>query len=284
MPLIFIENSSNIDFKDITLTHSAFWTIHLVGSNDIVIDSIKIINNRKMLNADGIDPDHSKNIIIKNCYIESADDCIVFKGTKENIKYGNCENITVDNCILKSTSAAIKIGTETFADFNNINISNIKILDSNRGISLMLRDGGNVSNVKFKDIDIETHLVDPNAFWGKGEAIAITNVKRNNESNIGVISNVLFDNIKINSEHGIFLYGDNNIKDITFKDLDLKLKNVTNYPKEIYDLRPNIDNVTFKDKVVDLYLHNVNNITFYGKNKTNFDIINHNSTFSIENE
>ncbi|MCR5350639.1 MAG: hypothetical protein K6E20_06590 [Acholeplasmatales bacterium] len=284
MPLIYIENSKDINIKNITLTHSAFWTVHLVGSSDIVIDSIKILNNRKMLNADGIDPDHSKNILIKDCYIESADDCIVFKGTKENIKYGNCENIEVRNCTLKSTSAAIKIGTETYAEFNNINISDVKILDTNRGISLMMRDGGVIHNVKFNNIDIQTHLVDPNAFWGKGEAIAITNVKRTKDSKDGLIYDIEFNNININSEHGIFMYGDNNIKDITFNTLDLKLNNITTYRKNIYDLRPNINNVTFDDDLAELYLHNVKNIIINDNKNKNYKIINHNSTFFVENK
>ena len=100
MPLIYFENVKNFKITNITLQNSAFWTVHLVGCQFGLISKIKILNNLKMLNADGIDPDHSHVIIIKDCYIRSADDCIVLKGTKGNIKYGDTYNIDVSNCIL----------------------------------------------------------------------------------------------------------------------------------------------------------------------------------------
>jgi len=262
MPLIFIENSKNLEFKDVTLTHSAFWTLHLVGSSNILIDSINIINNRRMLNADGIDPDHSNNIIIRNSNIESADDCIVFKGTKENIKYGDCYDITIENCNLKSSSAAIKIGTETYCNFYNINVNNVNISDSNRGISFQLRDKGNIYDIKFDNLNIETHMFNPKPFWGKAECISITNVKRNIDSENGIINNIEFNNIKAKSEHGIFIYGNDNINDIRFNDTVINLVDNTKYNKRVYDLRPNIGNIVFEDDVKELYLHSCTNIKF----------------------
>ena len=83
---MFIENCKNLSISGVTLTNSAFWTVHLVGCDGVNIDSVKILNNRRMLNADGIDPDHSKNIVINNCYIESADDCIAIKNTLKFVK------------------------------------------------------------------------------------------------------------------------------------------------------------------------------------------------------
>lgn len=50
----------------------------------------------------------------------------------------------VSNCTLTSTSAAIKFGTESVSDFRNITVTNCVISRTNRGISLMLRDGGNI--------------------------------------------------------------------------------------------------------------------------------------------
>lgn len=79
---------------------SAFWTTHLVGCEDVLISGIRILNNLRMANCDGIDPDHCKNVRITNCHIECADDCIVFKNTAAAMQYGACENIIVDNCTL----------------------------------------------------------------------------------------------------------------------------------------------------------------------------------------
>ena len=260
MPLMYLENIKNLKISGITLTNSAFWTIHLVGCDTVNINNIKILNNRRMLNADGIDPDHSKNIIIDNCYIESADDCIAIKNTEHFKKYGDSYNIKVTNSTFLSTSAAVKIGTETCDNFYNIEFDNIKILDSNRGISLQLRDSGNISDVRFKNMEIETHMFYPKAFWGKGEAISITNVKRNENTKLGKITNLKFENIKAKSEHGIFLYGD--IEGLIFKDIDIECIIKTDYSKRLYDLRPNIDNVVLDVSPKIIYAKYVKDVKF----------------------
>ena len=136
IPLLLLKEVKHLTITNVTLTKSAFWTVHMVGCEDVLIDGIRILNNRIMVNCDGIDPDHCRNVRISNCHIESADDCIVFKNSKKNMHLGACENIVVTNCTLHSTSAAIKFGTETESDFRNIIVTNCVISDTNRGISM----------------------------------------------------------------------------------------------------------------------------------------------------
>lgn len=251
-PLIYLEKCKNIKILNLTLRKSAFWTIHLVGCDTILIDSVTIKNNPIFTNCDGIDPDHSKNIIIRNCDIYSADDCVVLKSTSYAKEYGAVENVEVYNCRFKSTSAAIKIGTESVSDFKNIYFHDIEIYDTNRGISLMLRDGGNVLDVRFENITIDNHLVSPLNWWGRGEPISITNIKRDESSSLGIIDNVIFKNIKCDSENGITIVGDN-ILNIELNDILLLRHNKTSWPKKDLDLRPSIYNVCDKD-FYDLYI------------------------------
>lgn len=119
VPLIYIKECENVNINKITLRKSAFWTVHLVGSRNINIENIYIFNNLKMANCDGIDPDHCSNLKIRDCYIEAADDGIVFKTTRNGKKYGDCQNVEVSNCTIISTSAGIKFGTESVSNFNN---------------------------------------------------------------------------------------------------------------------------------------------------------------------
>lgn len=251
-PLIYIENSKNIKILNVTLRKSAFWTVHLVGCDTVLIDSIRIKNNPIFTNCDGIDPDHSRNIIIKNADIYSADDCVVLKTTSYAKNYGPTENIEVYNCKFKSTSAAIKIGTESVSDFKNIYFHDIDIYDSNRGISLMLRDGGNAENLRFENINIDTHLVSPLNWWGRDEGISITNIKRDENTSVGYIKDVYFKNINIDSENGITVVGDN-ISNVRFDSIKLNKHNKTMWPKLGLDLRPSIYNVIEDIKFYDLY-------------------------------
>ncbi len=241
-PLLYLENCKNIDLLNVTLERSAFWTVHLVGCENILIDSIKINNNPIFTNSDGIDPDHSKNLKIKNCIISTADDCIVLKTTNYSEKYGNCENIEVSNCILKSTCAAIKIGTESFNDFNNIYVHDCNIIDTNRGISIMLRDGASLNNARFENIKVQAHLVNPLFWWGRSEVVSITNIKRNKDSILGNVNNLVFKNIDSTSENGITIVGEN-LENITLDNIKLNISKKTKWPKKDLDLRPSVYNV-----------------------------------------
>ncbi len=264
MPLLFLEHIENLSIRDVTLTGSAFWTTHMVGCQNVMIDSIRILNNLRLANCDGIDPDHCQNVHISNCHIESADDCIVLKNTSHSMQYGPCENIVVTNCTLKSTSAAIKIGTETEAPFRNILVSNCNIYETNRGISLMLRDKGCIENVQFSNLNIHTRLFSKAHWWGEAEPIAITAVKRNEETPIGYIKNVRFHNISCSGENGILIYGDDNwnISEISFENISLHITKITDWQRNFHDLRPCSGNTILEDELRGIYLRNAKEIRF----------------------
>lgn len=240
VPLLFLEHVTHLTLTGVTLQNSAFWTTHLVGCRDVLIDGIRILNNLKLANCDGIDPDHCQNVRICNCHIETADDSIVFKNTESAAKYGPCENITVTNCTMISTSAAIKFGTESTAPFRNVTVQNCTISHSNRGISLMLRDGGCMENLIFSNLIIETRAFAKPYWWGEAEPIAITAVKRRADTSVGFVKNVVFSNIHCRGENGILLYGDPsvNIEGLLFDRIFLTLEKTTEHPKDCHDLRP----------------------------------------------
>ncbi|MBQ3253286.1 MAG: right-handed parallel beta-helix repeat-containing protein [Acholeplasmatales bacterium] len=262
VPLIFFENCENVKINDITLQRSGFWTTHLVGCRNVIIDNVKILNSLRLANCDGIDPDHCQNVRISNCYIEAADDCIVFKTTSNARKYGECKDIEVYNCTLMSTSAAIKFGTESVSDFKNIYIHDCKIIKSNRGISFQLRDEGNISNIRFENIDIETRRFSPVHWWGKAEPISITAVKRKMDSKVGKIENIYFKNIKANSENGMFIFGDKNINisNVYFDNININLEGKTDWERNNHDLRPSEEYYLIENPINILYGRNAKDI------------------------
>ena len=87
----------NLTIRDVTIKEGAYWTVHLIGCDEAVIDGINLLNNLKIRNGDGIDIDHSKNVRIANCHITSGDDCICLKNRREFEQYGSCHDITVTN-------------------------------------------------------------------------------------------------------------------------------------------------------------------------------------------
>lgn len=239
VPLMLLEAVKHLTITGVKLVGCAFWTVHLVGCEDVLIDGIRLINNLRMANSDGIDPDHCKNVRISNCHIECGDDAIVLKNSGDYKQYGPCENIVISNCTLISTSAAIKFGTEGESDFRNILVTNCCISRSNRGISIQIRDGGNVENVIFSNIRIETRRFS-HEWWGRAEAICLTAIDRKPGVKAGKIRNVRFYNISCEGENGIFIMGnkDNLIEDISFEQVDLTLDKTSKWEIDGYDIRP----------------------------------------------
>lgn len=280
MPLVYLEDVSNLEIEEVTLRNSAFWTLHMVGCRNVKIHELKIRNNLRLANCDGIDPDHCQNVEISNCDIICADDAIVFKNTKANQRYGDCKNIVVKNCSLKSTSAAIKFGTESFGDFHDIHLENIEIYDTNRGISFQLRDTGNIYDCSFKNISINTRVFAKPYYWGYGDPIAITALNRTDEIPTGEIHHIRFENIICDSEVGLLIYGEKkeSIHDIFFDNISLKISEKSKWPKDKKDLRP-YDTMPFVDAGASpLYARNASRLNFgafsYRGGKHEFDVEN----------
>ncbi len=264
MPLLFLENIHHLEIKEVTLANSAFWTTHLVGCEEVHIHHMKIRNNLKLANCDGIDPDHCHHVHIHDCDIITGDDAIVFKNTMAYQKYGDCYDINVHDCNLQSTSGAIKFGSESFNDFYDIKVENITITDTNRGITLQLRDKGNIHDCHFSNINISTKVGPKPYFWGYGEPIALSAVNRNDDIPVGRIYHLQFKDITMDSENGLFLYGEerNRIEDISFENLSLHLHKKTKWDIDQHDLRPYDKKPFLKGKVNLLYLRNASHIHF----------------------
>ena len=256
--VLTIIGGKNIRISDVHIGNAAYWTVHLVGCNDVVISGITLLNSLKVRNSDGIDIDHSKNVRISDCYIESGDDCICLKNRREFEEFGACENITVVNCTMTSRSCAIKIGSENMDTIRQVLVNNCIIKDSNRGIGIQNRDEGVVSDVIFSNMIIEGRLF-TDVWWGKAEPIYVTAFRRAKvnhkdanwrfpkgatEGRVGKVQNIYFTNIKCNSENGVFVSAEtpDKISNIVFEGVDVYINKSTNLPGGIYDRRPaNID-------------------------------------------
>lgn len=239
---IYVEKSDHITFREFTVVDAPFWTLHPAGCDDVLIDRIRILNDLDVANSDGIDPDHCSNVRILGCHIECADDCICLKASQGNAEYGPCKNIVIQGCTLVSTSAAIKIGTEGVGDFRNVLVSDCIISRSNRGLSIQIRDGGNVENISYQNIMIETRRFCPD-WWGTAEPIVLTTFNRDAQTKSGKIRNVRFFNVTAKGENGILIHGnaENHIEDVTFEHCDITLSKTSKWPCGLYDLRPCLD-------------------------------------------
>lgn len=198
--MVFFGDCQNVTLRDASFLHSVHWGIHLKNCGDVLVNGIRIFSClEKGANSDGLDIDGCRNVTVSNCIIETGDDAIVLKTTNKDGPAMPCENIVVTNCVLTSTSAALKLGTESFADYRHIVFSNCVIRNTNRGLAIIIRDGSTAENILFTDITMECRRKDF-YWWGNGDPIWLVVTQRTPESEIGHIRNVYFNNIRATAQ------------------------------------------------------------------------------------
>lgn len=238
---IILIGCHQVHLRDISIRNAPSWTVHPAGCDDLVIDGISILNDWNVPNNDGIDLDHCRNVRVANCHIDTADDGIVLKNTPNFAAYGRSENITVTGCTIASRSCALKLD-EAYAPpgIRNVVFDACMIYRSNRGLCIQSRDEGDIENILFSNMTIETRL-QPHKWWGAGEPIHISNLPRHPDTKLGHVRQIRFSNILCKGECGIYLRGSTNqpIEDVVFDNVRVEVGKTTDMPGGFYDDRPN---------------------------------------------
>jgi len=230
---IFFYNCENINLSGISIIDSPCWTVCIHSSKFIQINSIKIVNNLRVPNSDGIHLCSCENGIITNNFFVCGDDCVALSSITNWEK--PCKNVIGSNCIRQTRSAALRMGHLDSKIKKGI-ASNLIVQNSNRGIAIFANGkNGYVKHVIISNVTMSTKIF-AGTWWGKGEPIVIAAPEEGN-----LIEDITISNVKAFSENGIVIYGKNkNIKNVTLKDIDIYLsfgKNRPQFAKKI-DLLP----------------------------------------------
>lgn len=247
--LLYFKNCNRIKLYNLILENSAMWTVNANSSNDINISNVVINNNRHVANTDGIDVCGSSNVIIKNCFVSTADDGIVLKNNmslstsgddglkvKNNLdvacKHG-MSNIYIHDCEVISCTNAFKIGTETSLDISDVTVENCKFYLTDiypagvSGISIESCDGANVSNINISNIKMNSMACPL--------FIRLCNRNGDNKPELdgrGKIENIKIKNISAkNVEIPIMIMGipSQKIRDIKLDNFDIKYADGKDY-------------------------------------------------------
>lgn len=223
--ILLFQGCKDVAVRGITIRHSDAWTLHFRRCENVAVQGVTIRNNYRRLNSDGIVPNMCRNVRITGCDIVAGDDCIVLKTTEAE----PCEDVVVTDCRLESAATAIKLGTESHGDFRNVRFSNCKIRNSFIGIGLYLKDGGTMENVRFENIDVETCA----AIGHTAAPVFMDIERRNKDSKVGTIRNVIFENIRIRSGSGILVQGmpESPITGLALKDVRFRVDQADDYAK-----------------------------------------------------
>lgn len=247
--MLFFRNCRNIHIKDVTLRNAACWGLVFSICEDILVSGVRIRFGLRLPNVDGMHIIGCRNVRIDHCDIVSGDDCIAVSGIDGWMEENR--NIIVSNCLLCSSSAAIRFGYWN-SRVKNCQVNNCTVYDSNRAVCIMSCGGGYVENIQINGLIVETRSR-AGGWWGMGEAIYIVGhshevhtVPTDHGDYDGTPRKVNIRNIRIRDlyaecENGIILAGDHyNIENIRIDQATIRIKDSTNrsYFKNRLDLSP----------------------------------------------
>ena len=92
--------STNVVVRGVTFRDPPRWTMIVrAQSKDVLIENVKIVGCWRY-NADGINVCASENVVIRDSFVRSFDDCIITRGAYLDCGTGPTRNVTVERCVL----------------------------------------------------------------------------------------------------------------------------------------------------------------------------------------
>lgn len=141
----------NVVIRDLTIRNVTDLAVYLAGCENAVISGLNIATH-----VDGISPDACKNVIISDCIVDAGDDAIVPKCSYTLGRLQAMENLTVANCVIRSSASAIKFGTESNSAFLNTTVTGCTVYDTRlEGIMLVTCDGARVEGLSISNITMK---------------------------------------------------------------------------------------------------------------------------------
>lgn len=263
--LIAFVGCANVTLRDVEIVDAPGWTVWPYDCDGVKIQGVRIVNARWGPNTDGLDIDSSRNVFVSDCYLECGDDSIALKSSAGLLPGERaCENITVTNCVLVSTTCGVRVGFEGDHPMRNCTFTNLVMSRCRTGICIQaptapeyhIVHGVPMENIRFANIEMDTRL----AFFlyvGDESKAPCT------------LRNVSLTNLRCTTERGCFVGGSKSlpIENIELSDIDLTVYGPMDgeflaevpYPYRVWDWwnKRGIPHAIFCRHAKDLRLRNV---------------------------
>jgi polygalacturonase len=149
----------NVLIEGVTIRNSPMWEIHPVLCRNVTVEGVSISSHGP--NNDGCDPESCTDVLIRNCYFDTGDDCIAIKsGRNADGRRLNApaENIVIQGCQMKDGHGAITVGSEISGGVRNLFAEDCRLDSQNLDHALRVKNnamrGGVLENLYFRDIEV----------------------------------------------------------------------------------------------------------------------------------
>ena len=194
--LICIVESKDVRIENITVRDATSWCIFLHGCENATVTGVTVRNPSTYANTDGINIDACRGVSVTDCDIDTGDDAIPIRCNTKTLKNKDriCENITVKNCTLASSSSVFRFGIGNICRIRNVDISNIRVKRGGVCLQFMVSYARHVS--EFSDIKISSVTAEDVAYpieiigsEGSLERVSISNFESDAYAASKIIAN-----------------------------------------------------------------------------------------------
>jgi len=250
-----IRHSSNVTVDGIIVVNPKHYTVFAGGSDHLTIRNLKSFSASSW--SDGLDFMSCSDVTIDDVFMRNSDDCIAVYAHRWEF-YGDVKNYSVTNSTLWADVAhPINIGVhgnteKTGEVIENLLFKNIDILEQDEDdpsaegcMAIQAADMNLVRNVRFEDIRVDDFQE------GKLLQLKVAFFDKYNSAPGRGIENILFKNISYNGSNNSLsiidgLDKDHLVKDVTFENLRINGKLVTNIREANIKLGEFVKNISFQ--------------------------------------
>ncbi|AWW33296.1 glycoside hydrolase family 28 protein [Echinicola strongylocentroti] len=239
----------NVLIEGVKIVNSPMWILNPVLCENVTIQGVTVESHGP--NSDGCDPESSKNVLIKDCYFNTGDDCIAIKsgrnadGRRINVP---SENIIIQDCKMADGHGGVVIGSEISGGVRNVFAEDCEMnsphLDRALRIKTSSMRGGVIEDIYLRNIDvgqIAQQVIRVNMFYEDSGAyvptvrnIHVENMTVENGGKVGVllegyksspVENIKLENVSIKQVKEDFKFS--NVKNVHFENVMINGKTVS---------------------------------------------------------
>ncbi len=197
-------NCKNILISGVRMINSPMWNVNPVLCENVTVDHVTIVSHGP--NTDGVDPEACKNVLIRNCYFDTGDDCIAIKSGRDEDgrDIGRpAENHIIEGCQMKDGHGGVVIGSEISGGARNIFAIHCEMDSPNLERILRIKTsssrGGIIENIFMKDIKVGTY---------RDAAVTCNMFYEQPGSFMPVIRNILVENLDVQKggDFGVYVH------------------------------------------------------------------------------
>ena len=179
----------NVLVQGVTFKNSPMWFLNPEFCTNVSIIDVRTDGSGP--NNDGCDPESCTDVLIKNCFFNTGDDCIAIKsgrnndGRRVNVP---CSNIIIQGCRMKNGHGGVSLGSECSGGIQNVYAENDTMDSPNLERMLRIKTnsirGGIVENVYFRNIkvgQVADAVMQIDFYYEEGDAGNFTPLVRNVE-------------------------------------------------------------------------------------------------------